>query len=1217
MKRVLSIFIVAMMLFSMIPAVYAAEPEIIASGTNVAATVAAPVRYTWTASADGTLTVTMGAASPGWRYSILDAAGNTVGLPKSGKTEKSADFELVQGQTYTFQAVGFNSSTWDETSANLTYTLTFVAAEEDEEIEMVEYEVSDKALVSGNNTLSLLDTAYTTIFVYEPSETGIYTFTAPAGAILGYWGAGSWFLTNPNSTTNTYEWTCTGVGQTAYIGVSGVSGNFNLNVSKTGNYEVVEIPLVVYENKATLTPFALADNATLGSYIDVTSEAVYTAVLGEDGYYHLDSEDGDIILVDMNYQDIILSDALKSDRPVMHAYITDEEGNTVKYDIGDAILAYEEVMDGNGYYPLTEDLILFYDVYANGASIYSFYVSGDYNADNVWLYCMRTVRFSDVTEPEVTEPEVTEPEVTEPEVTEPEVTAPEVTEPEISEPEVTEPIETEPAVSYPDNAVLIANGTGVAIDAEGSLKHTWIASANGKLTVSMSAATPGWRYEIKDGAGNTVGLPKSGSTAKSAQFDLIEGTQYTLVIYGWDSANQETAAIYISYAASFVADKEDGDEIEKLEKVVSSIPLVVGNNTLTLDATAIYTLYKFLPTQVGTYTITVPEGATVGYWGASTNYLVNPNSTSNTCEWICSSVGQAAYIGVTGVEGSFILNISLNQTTEPEITEPEVTEPEVTEPEVTEPEEPAPEVSVPNVPADTVYAIVVGDNIAIYNSASNFKNNVSGAASGSTVILYDNINLSSNTLEISNKLVLDLNGYTLSSNKSSTGVIKVTGTLTIEDSSAAGTGAIVNNATSSSYGINVDSSSASLVINNGNISATTQGLRIYNGTLVLNNGTVTATNYAVYVGNTSTAEINGGYINSGFDSFNFVVYAGSSTTVTITGGYFNGSAPSGGGLSGGISGGYFARKVTNMDYLAADCYYEDNLDTTYLFMVINPNAKPEEPEVPAEPDVNVEMWNLVLDNGLLANFYLTLTDDAQVKITVAGETTAYQADSLEKSAEGYYIVPVYLAAAQMTDAIELQIIIDGNVVETKSYTVRQYADIVLTDTTLSAYHSLVKEMLNYGAAAQTYFGYNTANLANAGIAATATNEIPEVTDDVIVNGNVSGIKYAGATLVYRDKIAVRLYFSGDINGITFTANRKTYSPIAKDGMFYVEINDILPQNLDQQITMIVADASGNTLTVTYGPMNYIVRMNAKGSESLQELLKALYNYHLAAKELQV
>ena len=68
-------------------------------------------------------------------------------------------------------------------------------------------------------------------------------------------------------------------------------------------------------------------------------------------------------------------------------------------------------------------------------------------------------------------------------------------------------------------------------------------------------------------------------------------------------------------------------------------------------------------------------------------------------------------------------------------------------------------------------------------------------------------------------------------------------------------------------------------------------------------------------------------------------------------------------------------------------------------------------------------------------------------------------------------------------------------------------------------------------------------------------------------------------------------------------------------MYYIEIADILPQNLEQQITLTITDADGNALTVSYGPMNYIVRMNEKGSVELQNLLKALYNYHLAARNL--
>ena len=643
----------------------ASEPVsgVITSGTNVAATAAEPIIYTWTAEADGTLTVTMGAATPGWRFTVSNSSGETVGLPKSGKTEMSVEYTLTAGETYTFRAVGFNSATWDEASANLTYTLTFQPAETGGEVEMAEYEISETALVLGDNTLTLLETAVTTIYVFEPAEMGVYTFTAPAGAVLGYWGAGSWFLSDPGSTTNTYEWTCTGVGQSAYIGVSGAEGSFNLNVEKTGEYEVVVIPTVVYENKAPLSAFTLPEGSKLGSYIDVTSEEVFTAVLGEDGYYHLNSADGDIILVDLDYQDIILSAALQSDRPVMYAYTTDEDGNQVKYDIGNAVLEYETVMDANGYYPLTEDLILFYDVYGNGAGIYTFHISGSYNVDNAWMYCMRTVQF------------------------------------------------------------------------------------------------------------------------------------------------------------------------------------------------------------------------------------------------------------------------------------------------------------------------------------------------------------------------------------------------------------------------------------------------------------------------------------------------------------------------------------------------------------------------PEEPESVVDRWNLVLDDDLLVNFYVNAEAGAQVQVSFAGETVTYATSDLQVADDGKYIVPVRVSAAQMTEAITVQIV--GGDAEAESYTVRQYADAVLADSELSAYHALIREMLNYGGAAQTYFQYNTENMANADIADAGEASIPEAADEMVVTDASETVGFYGAAMVYRDKIAVRFYFSGDVSDCTFTdANGNSYTAAEKDGKYYVEIADILPQDLDLQLTLTVTDADGNAVSVTYGPMNYIVRMNAKGSDSLKALLKALYNYHLAAKELR-
>ena len=211
-----------------------------------------------------------------------------------------------------------------------------------------------------------------------------------------------------------------------------------------------------------------------------------------------------------------------------------------------------------------------------------------------------------------------------------------------------------------------------------------------------------------------------------------------------------------------------------------------------------------------------------------------------------------------------------------------------------------------------------------------------------------------------------------------------------------------------------------------------------------------------------------------------------------------------------------------------------------------------------------------------------------------------------------------IAAAQMTEKITICTVAgNGTRYKAKSYSVREYADYVLAGNYGELTHNLVKEMLNYGGMAQRYFAYNEDNLANTGITGTAAAALPDEAKDCSVSGSANGIQLHGASLVYKDKIAVRYYFSGSVAGFTFSANGKTYNPIAKEGLYCIEIADIMPQDLHRSITLTVEDSAGRQLTVTYGPMHYIVRMGQKGNADLVNLLQALYKYNLAAKEYAV
>ena len=271
----------------------------------------------------------------------------------------------------------------------------------------------------------------------------------------------------------------------------------------------------------------------------------------------------------------------------------------------------------------------------------------------------------------------------------------------------------------------------------------------------------------------------------------------------------------------------------------------------------------------------------------------------------------------------------------------------------------------------------------------------------------------------------------------------------------------------------------------------------------------------------------------------------------------------------------------------------------------------------------VKAWNLTLGGDLTVNFYMNIPESlqstAQVVISVADQTYIYAvADAPYDAGEQGYRFSIHIAAAQMNDTICVQTVCNGEAVSTENYTVQQYARYVLADNGMSSYHPLVREMLHYGAAAQTYFDYNADNLVNEGITNAGTEEIPAAADwEMSVEGAIEGIRFYGASLLFGHKIAVRYYFavSSELEDCTFAANGIACKAVMKDGLWYVELPGINPQDWDDVIELTACDADGNCLTVCYSPMNYIVRMNAKGSSSLKELLKAMYNYHLAAEAI--
>ncbi len=264
---------------------------------------------------------------------------------------------------------------------------------------------------------------------------------------------------------------------------------------------------------------------------------------------------------------------------------------------------------------------------------------------------------------------------------------------------------------------------------------------------------------------------------------------------------------------------------------------------------------------------------------------------------------------------------------------------------------------------------------------------------------------------------------------------------------------------------------------------------------------------------------------------------------------------------------------------------------------------------------DVDSWGLTLGGDILVNFKIALAesikDTAQITVAVADKTYTYAAK--DYYADGYVYVSASVAAAQMTDEITVTVINGDDQAEKSGYTIKSYAETVLNGEYDDATKALVTAMLHYGAAAQTFFNYKTDDMANAGLDSAEDNvTIPaDAAGEIVVSGSAEGITFYGASLVFENKIAVRFYFNvtGDIADYTFTKDGTKYEPVAKKGMYYIEIAGINPQDLDDAVTVTVGE-----LSVSYSPMNYIVRMAEKyENEDLVALVKALYSYHVAAQ----
>ena len=290
------------------------------------------------------------------------------------------------------------------------------------------------------------------------------------------------------------------------------------------------------------------------------------------------------------------------------------------------------------------------------------------------------------------------------------------------------------------------------------------------------------------------------------------------------------------------------------------------------------------------------------------------------------------------------------------------------------------------------------------------------------------------------------------------------------------------------------------------------------------------------------------------------------------------------------------------------------------------------------PEVSLYGRSITLKDNIDVNYYMEMSDsvfehDAYLEFKIGGQTyklNASDAAEVNENGKTLYKFSCPVNAAQMSDTIETRIVIDNKTEEEYSYSVKEYATELLSKSNEYPEETikLVKALLNYGTAAQTFFKYNTGKPANAGlsdtdkaVAAADFEEYKAVIKTDSANSQSNGLTYYGSSLICKSEMTVRHYFmvneGCDINNYKFSyvnadGNEVSLTPKkASDGVYCVDINGIMARNLNSNYACKVTKKNKNCIfELDYGPFSYSQKVIDSGNSSneLKNLVNALYWY---------
>lgn len=291
--------------------------------------------------------------------------------------------------------------------------------------------------------------------------------------------------------------------------------------------------------------------------------------------------------------------------------------------------------------------------------------------------------------------------------------------------------------------------------------------------------------------------------------------------------------------------------------------------------------------------------------------------------------------------------------------------------------------------------------------------------------------------------------------------------------------------------------------------------------------------------------------------------------------------------------------------------------------------------------IHLSTYSISMKGNVALNLYLEIEkevfEDVQASIVFTREDQSEERvlvrdlSSIQHGDKTLYKVEVPMLAKQMNDLVSSKAYYkDSKTGEQKelvfqSVKIQDYAKDVLSasdDAFKKGTKEAVIAMLNYGAKAQVYFNYKKDQLVNDFLdVSLKENVVKEEDFDAYkpsYDGDLEGLNYAGSSVLIQSDNTIHHYFkitnNAKIDDFTFSINQQEVKPKVNGDYYYISLDNINAKDLGVMNTVVIRNALNQEVKLDYSVLSYgYLVFQGQQPVALQELVKSLYSYHMAAK----